>query len=201
MYNNGSWQQLRENFADQFEPLGEDKYLYRRNQKSAPIEVTAVERARFIDQYGRRLRYSMWSMVAGLIVFMGAVVWWTVARNSDLPDLVLYIGIGLITTIAIGYLYWIRGAPARELERRGPVGRERSRDEMRALFFKKMGYGQLAGAAFAGLVLAFSRAGKEDLFHGWHRLWLVLAALLVLAAGVQAFRKWRFERENGDQPF
>ena len=201
MYGNDSWQRLRENFADQFEPYGEGEYLYRRNQRGAPIEVTAEERKRFMVQYARRLRYNMWGMVAALIVFMGAVVWWSVARNSDLLDTVLYIGLGLITAVAIANMYWIRGAPARELERRSPVGRERSRDEVRELFFKKLSYGQLAGAAFAGVILVVSRAGKEDLLSGWHRLWLVFAVLIVLAAGVQAFRKWRFERQNEDRPF
>ena len=200
MYGNDSWRQLRENFADQFEPYNEGEYLYRRNQKGVPIAVTAEERERFIAQYARRLRYSMWGMVAALIAFMGAIVWWTVTRNSDLPEPVMYVGFGLITGVAIANLYWVRGAPARELERRSPVGRERSRDEVRGLLFRKLSYGQLAGAAFAGLVLVLSRASEEDLFSGWHRLWLVFAVLILFTAGVQALRKWRIENQDDDSP-
>jgi hypothetical protein len=195
---NNSWQRLRENFAEQFEPIGENRYLYRRNQKGEPVPVSAEERTRFIDQYNRNIRYVMWGMMSALFAFIGLILWWTVASRSGSPDVALYTGFGAITFVGIAMLYRVRGAPARELDGRASIGRERSRDEMRAIFFKKISYRQLAGAAAVGVFLVISRAAKEDVFSGWHRLWLGFGAGLLLLAGVQAFRKWRFESENGD---
>ena len=49
-----------------------------------------------------------------------------------------------------------------------------------------------------GAILPLTLRSDTDVLHGWGRLWLVFGAALVLLAGIQAFRKWRFERENGD---
>lgn len=67
---------------------------------------------------------------------------------------------------------------------------------MRAIFFRRTSYTQLALAAATGVFIVASRATVENVFSGWHRLWLVLGAGLILLAGVQAFRKRRFEREH-----
>jgi hypothetical protein len=111
----------------------------------------------------------------------------------------MYVGTVVIAALPIALMYWIRGAPGRELEGRTPVGRERSSDEMKAIFFKKTSYGQLAGAAAFGpivpLMMGFGR-NPVDVFHGWGRLWWVLGGALVLFAAIQALRKWRFESEH-----
>jgi hypothetical protein len=195
----GSVQRLRENFEAQFEAAGEGRYFYRRNQKGEPIPVSAEERERFVRQYVKRIWLVLSGMMAVLFAFMVLFVWLTVATNSELSDVQLYLGIGVISVIAIGLMYWVRGAPARELEGRTPVGRERSTDEMRAIFFQKISYGQLATAAGFGVILPFMQTfGRHpvDVFHGWGRLWLVLGAALVLLAAVQAFRKWRFDNQH-----
>ncbi len=62
----------------------------------------------------------------------------------------------------------------------------------------RMTYGQLAGGAFAGVLLVFSVSGKYDIFAGWGRLWLVSACALVALSAIQAFRKWYFGNQESD---
>jgi hypothetical protein len=191
-----STQQLRETFEAQFEAAGEERYLYRRNQKGEPIPVTAEERDRFVREFGWRIRLVMGGMIVGLLGFWGVLIWWTVSRQEDLPRARMYAGTIIIAVAVTGLMYWVRGAPARELDGRSSVGRERSAEEMRAIFFRKITYGRLAGVAAVGAGIALSRATRENIFVGWHRFWLVLGAAAVLIAAVQAFRKWRFESEH-----
>ena len=56
-------------------------------------------------------------------------------------------------------------------------------------------YGRLAGAAAVGVLIPMSQAAQTDIFSGWHRIWLIAGAGLVLLAAVQAFRKWIFENQ------
>src|SRR2546423_7487209 len=101
----GSIQQLRENFEAQFEVAGEGRSVYRRNQKGEPIPVTAEERGRFIRQYGRRIWFIIGGMMAALLAFGGVVIWLTVMSNGELPDVLLYVGIGAIAVVAIALMY------------------------------------------------------------------------------------------------
>ena len=192
----GSVQQMRESFDAQFEAADGGRLLYRRNQKGEPIPVSTAERERFVQQYVRRVWLILGGMMIGLLAFTGIVIWRTVATNSELPDLLIYIGTAAIAVVGIGLMYWVRGAPARELIGRTPIGRERTRDEMRKLMLQKMSYGQLAAVAFAGAILPFTLRSQGDILHGWGRLWLAFGAALVLLAGIQAFRKWRLDREQ-----
>ena len=193
-----SVQQMRESFEAQFEAAGEGAFLYRRNQKSEPVPVTADERARFVHQYVRRIWFILWGMMAALPAFVALLIWRTVATNSDLPEVTMYVGIGAIAVVSIGLMYWIRGAPARELEGRTPVGRERSKDEMQAILFRKLSYGQLASVAVMGAILPFTLRSHPDVFHGWGRLWLLFGGAVIALAADQALRKWRFESEERD---
>ena len=174
---------MRESFDAQFEAADGGRLLYRRNQKGEPIPVSTAERERFVQQYVRRVWLILGGMMIGLLAFTGIVIWRTVATNSELPDLLIYIGTAAIAVVGIGLMYWVRGAPARDLIGRTPIGRERTR-------------GQLAAVAFAGAILPFTLRSQGDILHGWGRLWLAFGAALVLLAGIQAFRKWRLDREQ-----
>jgi tetratricopeptide (TPR) repeat protein len=77
-----------------------------------------------------------------------------------------------------------------------PVGGPRSTDEVSRLRFQRLNYGQLATAAFGGLLIPFIGSSRADVFSGWNRLWLILGGSLVAVAAIQAFRKWRFEQED-----
>jgi hypothetical protein len=197
MTGGGSIQQLRENFEAQFEAGSDGRYLYRRNQKGEPIPVSADERDRFVRQYIRRIWYIMGGMMVTLVAFVGFVVWWSIATH-EFSNVLLYIACGAIASVFIGLMYWVRGAPARELEGRASVGRERTKEEMRAIFFGKLSYAQLAGAGAFGLFITVSRAIRSDTSPSGREFWFALGAGLVLLCGIQAFRKWRFEQEHPD---
>ena len=96
---------MRESFEAQFEAAGEDKYLYRRNQKGEAIPVTAEERARFIRQYVRRIWLIMGGMMAILLAFWGLVIWWVVSTGRDFPDVTMYVGSAVIAVAAIMPIY------------------------------------------------------------------------------------------------
>jgi hypothetical protein len=188
-----NWAESRQFFADQFEPDG-DGYLYRRSQKGAPIHVSAEERQRFIDDYARRLRYSMWGIVGGLMVVIALSLWWTLSTASELPDAAMYVAIGAVAVACVAYAMWIRGAPARELARRTPVGRERTPEEMRRVLLARTTYGHLAALALTAAIFPFTLRSQQHLLHGWSRLWLGFSAIVIMLAAVAAFRKWRMER-------
>lgn len=193
MKMSGSTRRLREDFEAQFEPSGNGRYLYRRSQRGEPIPVSQQERDAFIHQYLRRVRFILVGMAVALVAFMAAEVAWSVSTNNDDSELRTIAGSLLIAVAAIGAIYWARAAPSRELGGRSSVGRERSKEEMRAIFFKKVRYGKLAAAGVGGVVLVAGQAAKSDIFSGWHRIWLVIGASLVILAAIQAFRKWMFE--------
>lgn len=104
--------QLRRSFGDQFEPTGSGQFLYRKNQKGAPIPVTADERDRFIADYSRRIRYSTWGMFAVTLLFLGGMVVLMI-KNAGLSMVPLYVGIGVILVGFVWLTMWFRGAPAR----------------------------------------------------------------------------------------
>lgn len=189
---------MKASFEEQFEAAGENRYLYRKNQKGEALPVAAEEKERFVRQYVRRIWLIMGGMMAALGVFWGLLIWWTVSTSSDFQEKPSYVGTILIAAIAVVLMIWVRGAPARELQGRMSVGRERTRDEMLAIFFKKTSYGQLAMVAMAGVILPFMLTTRFDVFHGWGRLWFASGGALILLAAVQAFRKWRFESEYPD---
>src|SRR4051794_14840867 len=112
MSMSGSFQQMRENFDSQFEAAGEDRYLYRCNQKHEPIPVTAEERERLVHQYIWRIRLILGGMMAVLAAFWGLIFWWMVTKGNKLPDAAMYVGTTAIAVVAIASLYWVRGSPA-----------------------------------------------------------------------------------------
>jgi hypothetical protein len=90
---------------------------------------------------------------------------------------------------------WAWNAPARELERRPLAGQARTPEEVRQIMFAKMTYGQLGFAVVCAVLLVWKVSAKNDVFHGWSILWLVFAAALITASGIQALRKWHHERD------
>lgn len=189
----GSWDRIRQAFAEQFEAYG-TSFVYRRSQKGEAIGVSAQERDRFIEEFDLSIRRSKWILCVGLTLVFGGIVAFAFFRNGELNQAAVYIAIGLVMIPYLIYYRWAWGAPARELGSRTPVAGERSRDEVLHLQFQRMTYGQLAIAALGGLAIPFIGATHQDLFSGWNRLWLVFGSGLILLAAVQAFRKWRFEQ-------
>jgi hypothetical protein len=194
-FGKDAWAQARQLFADQFESDGEN-FIYRKSLKGPPIRVTSAERETYIDRFNRSLRYSSWGVGLGTLVVLASAVWMSVQSGSDPSDAYVYIGLGALVAVYLVYYFWAWGAPARELARRPALGDARSRAEVRRLMFLRLSYGKLATAAFGGIFLVFSISGRQDVFSGWGRLWLLFAGGLIPLAGIQAFRKWRFEKQD-----
>ena len=192
---NDNWARVRELFENQFEADGEG-FVYRRSQKGEAIRVSADEREGFIEAFNRQLHYAMWGICAGITIVLGITVWLSVRSHADPSNVSIYVGVGIVMIFYLAYYRWAWAAPARQLAGRMPMAGELSPDEIQRLKFGRMKYSRLAGAAAGGLFLPILMIRRYDLFSGWGRLWLVFSGALVLLAGVQAFRKWRFELEN-----
>lgn len=189
------WDGVRELFAEQFEQHG-SYFTYRRSQKGPAIQVSAEEQRAFIEDFDRNLRRANSIIYVGLTVVLGGVVLFTILTETDLSESAIFAGIGVVMIPYFLYYRWAWTKPARDLAGRTPIAGERPSEEVRRLQFKRMSYGQLAGAAIAGLALPFIVSSGEDVFSGWRRLWLAFSAAIVLLAAVQALRKWQFERES-----
>ena len=179
-------------FADQFEPDG-NNFIYRKHMKGAPIQVSASERAKYIRAFNIYLKYASWGIAIGIITLILFFATYSVMTATDLPDMDLTVGLGLIVVLFIGGHYWAWNLPVRELRGRGTIGEPRSRAEIRRLFLTKLTYGQIAAGAGFGVLMLFHIGSKEGLLSGWNIVWLVLGTTLLIMSAVQAFRKWRFD--------
>lgn len=193
MFNNPHFDQVRQNFADQFEQDGAG-FLYRKSMKGAPIRVTDTERDSFVASFNRRLRYAAWSVLPATVLVIGLLAFLVPDVESATGKLAMGFAIGLILGPFLLFYYWAWNAPARELERRPVAGVARTREEMRRIKFAKLTYGQLAFVPVIAAVLLLKVSADNDVFHGWGILWLVLAGALVALAAIQAIRKWNYER-------
>ncbi len=193
MFSNPHLDRVRQLFADQFEPDA-GAFLYRRGMKGPPIRVSEMERDEFVTAFNRRLRYSRWSIIPATVILIGLIVWLIPDVDSTAAYVAIWVIIAAILVPFMAGYYWAWNAPSRELERRPKEGEARSREEVRQLMFSKMTYGQLGFAVLAALALIWKVSGDTDVFHGWGTLWLVFAGLLIAGAGVQATRKWLYER-------
>jgi peptidoglycan/LPS O-acetylase OafA/YrhL len=180
-------------FSDQFEEDGAS-FLYRKSMKGAPIRVSAKEREDFIALFGRQCAYLIWGVAA--VVMIGIVIMVVLSPDRSDPSSgpTLYVGTAAMIAIMLGGHHWIWTAPARALAGRPTLGVARDRREMRQLMLSKMTYQQLGFGAGTMVLLMWNVSRKTDIFHGWGILWLVFAGVVIIASGVQAFRKWRRER-------
>jgi hypothetical protein len=194
-FGNDRYARVKEVFERQFEPEG-DNFLYRFHQKGAPIPVSSAERDRFIEEYARRLKHSTWIIYVGMTLLGGAAILWIFAGGADVPDMAIYVSMSALALIAVYYTIWAGKAPARELARRAPVGRERTSAEVRRAWLVEMSYAQLAGTLAIGVLGCLGASNRHGGFTGWGRLWPLAAAGLVALGCLQAYRKWRFEK-NG----
>lgn len=162
--------------------------------KGPAIRVSQAERDAFVADFKKRLRYVTWSIIPLTLILIGALAWLMPDSNGMQAKWATHVGVALILPpFFLGY-YWAWNAPARSLERRPEEGAARSREEVRRLMFSRMTYGQLGFAAIGGVFLAWKASGDTDITRGWGILWLIFAGLLIAASAIQAFRKWRSER-------
>lgn len=193
MFSNPHFDRVRQMFADQFEPDGSG-FLYRKGMKGPAIRVSEAERDEFIAVFNKRLRYSMWSIVPATVILILLLVWLVPDVDSTAGHVAMWIGIAAILAPFMAGYYWAWTAPARDLVRRPQEGAALSEEEVRHLKFSKMTYGQLGFAVLAAVALVWKVSADTDVLHGWGMLWLIFAGLLIAGAGIQAFRKWHYER-------
>jgi hypothetical protein len=193
MFGNAHLDRVRQAFADQFSDDGHN-FIYRRYQKGAPVRVSRLERDEFVAVFNRRISYAMWSTFPATVGLILLLVWLIPDADSPAAQIAMWGGIAAILLPFMVIFYWAWGAPSRELKRRTPEGPALSKTEARALAFSKITYGQLALAALIGVGLVWKMSTKIDVFHGAGLVWSVFGGALVLLAGVQAIRKWRFNQ-------
>lgn len=182
-------------FADQFEP-NEKGFVYRKYPSGAPIQISTPERDKYINAFNRYIKYSAWGLGAGTVILIFSVALYATVTDIDLPETSLFVGFGTIFIAFMSGHYWYWNLPARELRHRVPIGKARSRTEIRNLFFQNLTYGQLATGAGAGVILLLKARAGGDMLSGWNIGWTGLAVSLFLLCAIQSVRKWRFDTKR-----
>lgn len=192
MFQSPAFDRLSQTFADQFETEG-GRVLYRRSLKGAPVEVSPEERDRLIAGFGRTLGWMHLGLIVATVVVLLALAAITIARGRDMGPVAIFAAVGVLVAMFMVGWWWAWNSPARLVAGRPTLGAPRTRDEMRRIGLKRIGWGQLGTVAAAGAVALWRIDWSRDLWRGWNALWLVLAAGAAVAVAVQAFRKWREE--------
>lgn len=182
--------QMKESFANRFEPDG-DGYLFRSNLKAPGIRVTAAERDRFVQAYGRRVTILIWVGASATVLVAAAVIWAYVSTSAEMPDWVMWLVLGPCLAATTLLIVWFWSAPNRALRNRMPQAPGRTKDQANAVAFGRMTWPKLGASAISIPVMLLLVSRSSNLLVGWNRLWLMLATALAVLLAVQAFRKWR----------
>ena len=194
MFGNSHFDRMRQTFQDQFS-TDSNGFIYRKNQKGVPIRVSEFERDDCVTTFNKRIRYATWSIFPATVILILLLVWLIPDTNSPIASVAIWVGIAAILVPFMAIFYWAWNAPARDLQHRTPAGAALTKEEARTLAFSKITYGRLAIAAAMGVGLVWKMSAKMDVFHGGGVVWLVFGGFLIAFAGIQAIRKWRFNRQ------
>jgi hypothetical protein len=186
---------LRTQFEDQFEPNG-DGFLYRRYQKNAPVFVTAAERDRYLAAFDRFDKYGKWGVIAGTVLIMAAAVTYSVSMSVEVPDVAIYIGLGVVCTIYMFFHFRTWSQPSRELRNRLTLGEARSKAEIRERFAAKISYGQLASLLALGVMLPATFGQRDGFESFWGIASLAYCAFMTICAAIILFRKLRLRSKD-----
>ena len=189
-------------FEDQFE-RSDDGYLYRLRGKGPGYRVTRAERDAFVSRF-------KWSMRGGavmILVFMLAAVAVLVIKDvttdstfsapAQTAVTIAFIALSLIPWYFI-YRYAIL-YPSNALAGRMAASPSLTTEEVHRKFFHKLRYWQLALIPFVTVFWLLPGKGHHEWMnpmHGMARLWWLAFAAAAGLAGVQAYRKWAFERND-----
>ena len=191
----GNFDQVRQSFADQFEPDAQG-FLYRKYMKGAPIRVSAAERDRYVATFNRYTRYASWGVIGGIMLLALFLAFYFAVAGGNVPDMAFYLGLGAIVVAFMVGHFWVWNLPARELRGRGTAGEARSSAEVRRLFLEKTTYGQIATGAGVGVALFFRIQSSGNMLSGWNLFWAGAGVVLLILSAIQAFRKWRSESQQ-----
>jgi hypothetical protein len=190
MLENEHLERVNQMFADQFESNG-DGFLYRRSMKDAPIQVSSAEQGQFLSDFKNSYRKVFWIAVASLVSCVMSYIIWATFNDIEISNIELYSGLAIYLAGFVIVHRRVWNAPARFLERRPAIGRQRTRAEVITAMIERTTWGQLGLGAVGMVVLLLEVASKDDLLRGWNRLWLVSAGLVFSALVIQVYRKWR----------
>ncbi len=193
MFGRAQVDRYKASFADQF--IGDDRGpVFRRYQTGAPIRLSEKERDEFIATFAKRLRYALWSVSLATVTLIGLIAWLIPDSDSDAAKGAAWGGVVAIGLLFALFNHWAWSAPVRGLRGRAPEGHALPKEEVRALTFSNITYGQLGLAALIGLVLIWRASSEGDVFHGAGLIWLAFGVVTVILAGCRAFQKWRYDR-------
>src|SRR5687768_4350793 len=100
-----AWGQARRQFADQFEQDG-DQFIYRKSQKGEGYRITAEDRDRFVAEFDRRTRWSMWLLVVGVMLVLGAVGGLSLYSGTDPSKGALFAGMAVAALPYLAHFLW-----------------------------------------------------------------------------------------------
>jgi hypothetical protein len=192
MLGNTYFKQMFEGFEKQFPEEG-GEIAFRQDGKGAPVRVSAAERDAFISGFRRATWISFGVVMLATLLLAGGVVWLALQSDAEFTPLPLYIGFGVTFVGLLAAVWWAWRAPVRALRYRASSGQALTREEVERKFFENLSYGKIAGITGAVALALFSLSRKEDLLHGWSRLWLVFFGAILILIAVQTIRKWRYE--------
>jgi hypothetical protein len=189
MFETRQFKRMRQLFDDQFERSGTG-YLYRKNMRSAAVQVSVEERDRFVAAFARTQRRATLALVVATVIAILLLALLVPGDNGRISDLATYgVVSGLIGLFAL-FWHWTWNAPVRALRGRTPVGLRRTRSETRRVILSRMTWGQLA-IGYVAIGYGWWRvAAGHDLLSGWWRLWIAVGVALIGLAAWQAYQKW-----------
>ena len=111
------------------------------------------------------------------------------------PVLVVALGTVFIVPV-VSHSYWAWNAPSRELQHRTPEGAALTRDEARKLVLAKLSYAHLTMWMALCVTPLLTHWGETDRLHGWGIIWLMIAAVGIVACGGRMIQKWYYGRQQ-----
>jgi hypothetical protein len=189
--------QMLNSFERQFSREG-GRLVYRRFGKGPAFVVSDEQRERFRSEYVRGCRTMLLIGIALMGGPMAGAAYYLVDRGVPGPfGFLIMIGATIPSIVAIFWMsFRLVGAPARQLQSAQPLSPALSRDQYSKRVLSRLDYHHLAVLPVLGLGMVWRQSKDLDPLHGWGRLSGLIPASLALLAGVQSYRKYRFERSN-----
>lgn len=181
---------VKDLFAKRFEPNGEG-YLFRSDLAAPGRAVSAAERDRSIEQFGRVLVGANVGFFVLLIVALGGGLWFYIGRGADVPVLAVYLMLGALIILYVAVTTWFFQAPVRAFADRPAVGLGLTKSEARLAGLRSVTWGRLGLCVVIALVVIAKGYGQDPTLRGEAWFWFAVGAVLIAMACVQGIRKWR----------
>lgn len=196
MYKPTGYNAPHERFVDQFELDGDD-WLYRYNNVGPAYRVTDSEKDDFVVAFDRREKWSFWiglPLLLGLLMIAFFVLPSGTLRGSSAAS--IFIGPLLGFAWRASSTFMAFRAPVHGLRDRTPVAPRLSNTERRRIELDQISYMDVAGAAFAGILMLVLVASFGLPTRPMERLSLIFFPVLLLWAIIQGTRKWLAARAD-----